>query len=279
MTETAENPAPAERPKQENIWLNIALNVVVPSMIMSKGHAWTLKLSGKEFDPAVFLIIALAFPLAYGIYDFITRKKYNFFSILGFVSIMITGGVGLMKLDKDWIAVKEAAVPALFGLAILGSLLTPYPLVRTFLFNPELFDVPKIDAELKRRGNVKDFDNLMVVCTWYLVGSFIMSAVLNYFLAKYFIQSETGTTAFTEELGKMTFWSYPVIMVPSLIVMMLALVKLTKGIKTQTGYELEDVLHAAVQEQAKKEAESKAAGPQPAESEVLADSVPDSETE
>ena len=93
-------------------------------------------------------------------------------------------------------------------------------------------------------------------CTYYLVASFTLSAVLNYALAKYFVRSETGTPEFLEELGKMTFWSWPVITIPSMAVMMLALLKLVKGIHENTGYELEDVLLAAQDDKKKSEDES-----------------------
>jgi hypothetical protein len=91
----------------------------------------------------------------------------------------------------------------------------------------------------------------MVHCTLYLVFSFALSAVLNFVLAKYFIRSETGTDAFVQEMGKMTAWSWPVIVIPSMIVMVFALFKLTKGIKQLTGYELEEVMVAGHQEKVK----------------------------
>lgn len=223
-------------PKRENIWLNIGLNVILPSVLMSKGKEWL------GLEPAPLLIVALAFPVCYGIYDLVTRRKYNFFSVLGFVSILISGGVGLMELDKDWIAVKEAAIPALFAIAVVVSLKTPFPLIRTFLYSPEIFDVPKVEAALKEKDNESPFEKLMTRCTLYLAGSFVLSAVLNYVLARYFIRSETGTPEFVAEMGKMTFWSWPVITVPSMIVMMITLLHLVKGIESYTGYEMEDVL-------------------------------------
>ena len=238
--------------KRENIWLNIGLNVLIPSVLMSKGESWfeswgVFRMLGETEDaalnrPAIVLVVALAFPICYGIYDFVSRRKYNFFSVLGFVSILISGGVGLLELDKDWIAIKEAAIPALFGIAVLVSLKTPFPLIRTFLYSPELFDVPKVEQALKEKGNEAPFDQLMTRCTFYLVGSFAMSAVLNYVLAKYFIRSESGTPEFVQEMGKMTFWSWPVIMVPSMAVMMYTLTQLVNGIEKYTGYEMEDIL-------------------------------------
>ncbi len=222
--------------KRENVWVNLGLNVLIPSLLMTKGQDWL------GLSPAWLLIVALAFPVAYGIYDFLARRKCNFFSILGFVSVLISGGVGLLQLDKDWIAVKEAAIPALFAIAVLVSLKTPFPLVRTFLYSPEIFDVPKVEAALKQRQAETAFEKLIVHCTVYLAGSFVLSAILNYLLARYFIRSETGTDAFVKEMGKMTAWSWPVVTVPAMAIMMFALMKLVKGIHTYTGYELDDVL-------------------------------------
>ena len=233
--------APSTPPARENIWLNIGLNVIVPSVLMSKGKDWF------QLEQAPLLCLALAFPLVYGVYDFIARKKYNFFSILGFVSILITGGVGLLKLPSDWIAIKEAAIPALFAVAVLVSLKTKFPLVRTFLYNPELFNVPKIDLALTERNSHPQFERLMQVCTNYLAGSFVLSSGLNYALAKVIIKSETGTDAFVKELGKMTAWSWPVITIPCMVITMFALVKLLKGIKAYTGYEMEEVMHGATE--------------------------------
>lgn len=226
--------------------------MIVPSLLLSKGEDWLERFG--VFDavqrwgvetinkPAIVLVIALLFPIAYGIYDFAARRKYNFFSILGFVSILISGGVGLMKIDKDWIAIKEAAIPALFAIATLVSLRTPFPLIRTFLYNPEIFDVPKIEAALVEKKNESNFDDLIKRCTLYLVGSFVLSAILNYVLAKYLIRSETGTEAFNQELGKLTLWSWPVITVPSMAVMMYALMQLVGGIEKFTGYPMEEVV-------------------------------------
>ena len=291
----------SEQPKRENIFLNLALNVIIPSLLMSKGKAWSGKLLGEELSPAVILIIALAFPVAYGIYDFVVRRKYNFFSIIGFISILISGGIGLMNIDKGWVAVKEAAVPLLFGLATLVSLKTPFPLVRTLLYNPEIFDVPKVEAALKQKKTERKFEKLMVTGTMYLVASFILSAVLNYGLAKYCIRTELDGTdiqqvkvgeltesgklnheeepyneddevyyesaslieltgeakekredeQYNEDLGFMTLLSWPVIVVPTLIVTMIAFFKLISGIKEYTGYEAEEILRIPMPEEPK----------------------------
>ncbi len=229
--------------KRENIWVNLILNVVLPSILLTKGGKWL------HLDPAPILIIALSFPLIYGIYDFITRKKVNMFSIIGFVSVLITGAVGLFEnIPTKWIAIKEAAVPLLFGFAIFFSSFTKKPLIRSLLFSPELFDVKLIESSLDEKGTRKDFERVISSCTIWVVGSFLLSAVLNYFLAVWLVKSPSGTPEFNAEIGKMTALSWPVIELPTTGVMMVALVKLMKGIETATGRHLDDVLHPEMRE-------------------------------
>ncbi|MFT5675848.1 MAG: hypothetical protein ACI808_001780, partial [Paraglaciecola sp.] len=65
---------------------------------------------------------------------------------------------------------------------------------------------------------------------------------LNYILAKVILVSPPGTTAYTEELGKMTAWSYPVIVIPSMLLLIAALWYSTSQISKLTGENLENFL-------------------------------------
>lgn len=236
---------PADMPsqKREKLWINLLLNVVIPSLLLTKGGTWFQR------PPEQILVFALGFPVCYGIYDFATRKKVNVFSVIGFVSILITGGIGLIEnVPTRWIAVKEAAVPLLFGLAVLASAKTKKPLIRGLLFSRELFDVDLIEASLDEKGTRNDFDRVIASCTGWVIASFVLSAILNYVLAAWIVNSPSGTPAFNEEIGKMTALSWPVIALPTTGVMMVALFKLMKGIETTTGHELDDVLHPEVRE-------------------------------
>ncbi len=227
---------PAKKQKDSPL-LNFAINIIIPSVIL-------MKFSGEsQLGPVKGLLIAISFPLFYGIYDFIKQKKVNFISILGLVSILITGVIGLLQLDSHWIAVKEAAVPLIIGLAVVGSLWTPFPLVKKLLFNEQIINVPKINQHLDERGNADQFEKKMTTATYLLAASFLVSAILNYVLAKIIIKSPSGTEAFNEELGKMTALSFPVIAVPSTIIMVLALWFLVDGVKKLTGLELKEIFN------------------------------------
>lgn len=231
-------PSPESKPvKKENPLLSLAVNIAIPSLVL-------MKLSREDrLGATVGLLVALAFPVTYLIVDFYRSRKTNFISVLGLVSILLTGGIGLMKLQAHWIAVKEAAVPGIIGCVILGSMRTKFPLVKKLLYNDTIFDCRRIEEALAGQSKEIAFDGLMARSSYVVAASFFLSSALNYGLAKYILHSDPGSVTFNEELGKMTALSWPVIVVPSMLVMMLALWQLLHGIKKLTGLELEQIFH------------------------------------
>ncbi len=224
--------------KRENLLVNIVCNIALPFLILSK-------LSGEaRLGPVWALVVALVFPLGYFCYDFAQRRQANFVSILGFVSVLLTGGFALMELDGIWFAVKEASIPAVIGLAVLLSMNSKRPLIRQFVYNDQVINTARVDAALDERGNREAFRGLMRKAGWLVTASFLVSAALNFALARWILKSPSGSEAFNQELARMNLLSWPVIVLPSMAMMMLALWQLFGGIKRLTGLELEEIMHA-----------------------------------
>jgi len=226
----------APKPKPENLWLNLICSVAIPTAILTWGSG------ERALGPKWGLVVALVFPIGYGIHDFIKRRRFNFISVIGFASVLISGGFGLLKLDGFWFAVKDAAIPALIGLAVLASMRAKEPLVHEMLYNPQVIDVERVDAALNERNAQGQFQGLMNSASYLLTLSFLLSAVLNYFLARYLLRSPPGTEAFNGELAKMHLWSWPVIVLPSMAMMMYALWRLLGGLQRVTGLTLDEIL-------------------------------------
>lgn len=222
--------------KRENLLLNIALNIIIPTVILTK-------FSGEQALGAKFgIIVALAFPISYGIYDFFRARKINFFSALGVVSIVLTGGISLLQLDPQYIAIKEATIPALFGIATVISLYTPYPLVRTFIYNDKIVQLKRVDEALEKHGSKQAFDTSLRNASLMVACSFFLSSALNYGLARYLLVSPPGTEAFNAELGKMTALSFPVISVPAMLVLLATAWYLFRSITRLTHLSLEEII-------------------------------------
>ena len=222
--------------KKPNPLIEIAVTIILPAIVL-------MKLSGDDrLGSLRALLLALAFPLAWGVWDGIKRRKLNWLSVLGVVSTLLTGGIGLLALDAQWLAVKEAAVPGLIGVVILGSAWTRSPLIRLLVFNATLFDVNRVHQALEAKNNTPAFEQRLRIGTVVLAGTFFFSAVANYMLARWVVHSPAGTQAFNEELGRLTLLSYPIIAVPSMLMMMALMFWLARGAKALTGLDLGDMM-------------------------------------
>lgn len=226
-----------KKPQTSRVFIDLFLCILIPTLILKKlgpeemlGSTWAL-------------VAALSLPLAVAVYEFITLRKIGFVAALGFISILLTGSIGLLKLPSEYIAIKEALIPGVIAIATVVSTYTKYPLIRTFLYNDMIMDVDKVSQRLEHNGRVLEFDKMMVRATWMLASSFILSAVLNFVLAKWVVVSPSGTPEFLSELGTMNLMSYPVIVLPCMVVTVFTLFYVIRNITKITGLGLEDIVH------------------------------------
>jgi intracellular septation protein A len=216
--------------------VDLVVSVILPSLIL-------MKLSGEDsLGVSGGLVAALAFPLGWGLFELVKYRKFNFIALLGLVSVLLTGSIGLFELDNQWLAIKEAAIPAVIGIAVLVSTFTPYPLIRALLFNASVMDTETIKQKLEENNSTEMFEKKLMNATYFIAGSFAFSATMNYVLAKWIVTSPAGTEAFNEELGQMTLYSYPMIAIPSMIMMMAIFYYLWRSIHKATGLKLEELL-------------------------------------
>ena len=217
-------------------FIDLLVSIILPSVIL-------MKFSGDQhLGAAGALIVALAFPLGWGIFELVKYRKFNFIALLGLISVLLTGGIGLLELDLKWLAIKEAAIPSIIGLGVLASSFTRYPLVKTMLFNPKIMNVEKIEEKLKENDSTAAFDARLLKANFLFAGTFLFSAIMNFVLAKAIVTSPTGSTAFNEELGELTLYSYPMIAIPSMIMMMAIFYYLWRTIHGLTGLDLEGIM-------------------------------------
>jgi hypothetical protein len=226
------------QPKRESLLLNLVCNIALPTIVLTK-------LSGEDrLGPQWGIAIALLFPFGYGVYDLVRRRKTNLFSVVGICSVLLTGGLNQLKADVFWFAVKEAAIPTLFGVAVILTSRTKRPLVRELLWNEQVIDVARVDAVLTERNQHAAFERLLAQATSGLAFSFLLSAVLNYGLARYLLKSPPGTEEFNAQLGRMNLLSWPVIVLPYMAITLFVLWRLLNGFTRLTGLPLEAIFHS-----------------------------------
>jgi len=242
--------------KKPSLLINLAFNIIIPTLILTKlsgdgsiDGSWGLGIKWA-------LIVALCFPLAYGLKDLIENGKVNFFSVLGMFGVLLNGSVGLLELDPKYIAIKEAAIPTIIGLVVLFSLRTKYPLIKVFLFNDQIIDTEKVNQALEEHHAEQHFRQRLTKATYMFSGSMLLSGILNYVLAVMVVTAPAGSVEFNEQLGKMTALSFPVIALPVTAVMMYALFYLFRGVTQLTGLPLEEIMRVDLSDDKKNKTNS-----------------------
>lgn len=222
--------------KKSGLLGNLAFNIVIPVLILTN-------LSSDEYlGPAWSIVAALIFPIGFGIWDLKQTSKINPFSVLGIVSVFLTGGISLLELPAEYIAIKEATIPAIIGLAVLFTQKTSKPLLKVFVLSEQIINWENLNQSLENSGKSSEFEKKMAISSYIVAGSFFLSAALNYILAKVILVSPPGTSEYTEELGRMTALSYPVIVIPSMLMLIAALWYIFAQIKKLTGEDLDNFL-------------------------------------
>ena len=203
-------------PKNENPLANILINILFPVLILNKG--------GKYMDPRWTLLLALALPLGYGIYDYLNRGHKNYVSLIGVVNILLTGSLALLSLNGIWFSLKEASLPLILGVIVLGSAWTGNPAARMMFCNPQILKMELIYERLAINLREGDFERLLRRTTLWLSLSFFISSALNFLLAySIFKDIDPGLAAsaretiLNDQIARMTWMGYVVIALPLMV--------------------------------------------------------------
>jgi hypothetical protein len=244
----------SQKPPQENPLHNILINVILPVFALS-----SLSKEGDKFwhiGPLYGIILAVLPPLAYGIHHFWKTKKANVFSMLGIVSVLLTGGLTIYLWNKDGtikpnagilFGIKEASIPFILGLAVIFSRRSKSPLLNAFLYNDSLFNVSAIETTVAEKQVEPAYQKLLTNCTWLFAGSFAISTILNLLLAMHFLGELDHTAAnareiYNEKVAKITGWGFLVVGAPLLLILAATFFYLMRGLTQVTGIKRDDLL-------------------------------------
>lgn len=251
------------KPPQEHPLANILINVIIPVLALSYlskdpefQQAIGKAVKPWHIGPVKALAAALVFPIGYGIWHFAKTRKPNFFSALGLVSVLLTGGLTIFLWNKDGtvkphadvlFGLKEASIPFILGLAVIGSHFTSSPLLRVFLYSDSIFDIPKIERQVEALNARVRYDQILFQATLWFAASFFLSTLMNFGLALYFLGDLDATAANARELyntriAKLTGWGFAVIGVPILVFLFLTLRRLLRNLGALTGLKDEELM-------------------------------------
>jgi hypothetical protein len=184
----------------------ILLNVVFPAGVLMFGAA--------SLGPRLALLMATLGPLVSLAIDRWRTGRTTPLSLLALVSIVLSGGIGLIELDTQWFAVKEAALPLAFAVATALSAWTSWPALGAILGT--LLDDEKVSSALLHRGATGRWDARLRRDTLWFAATLGAAAVASGALAGWMVRGPSGSTQFAEQLGQYTAWSLGVVTVPSM---------------------------------------------------------------
>lgn len=231
-------PMPNPAQEQPHPLVDVLLTVILPSVVLES-------LSKPErLGPAWALVVALLMPIGFGIYCFVKKRGLNFFSILGFIAVVVTGGLGLLNLSSSWFAAKEAAFPVFLGLAFPLSFYWKKPLVNELLLNPQVINHPMLNAALDTETKRSLFRGLLGRASWALAGTMFLSAIANAWMILIFLDGKTpGTEEYIQAIGRQNWVGFLVIGIPMMAALMLLLFWMLRRIERLTGLERADLMN------------------------------------
>ena len=255
----ATTPKSAEEHPLANILINVILPVMILSYLSKDPKLQELlhqPVKPWHLGPVKAIIIALALPIGYGIWFFAKTRKPNFFSGLGLASVVLTGALTLYLWNKDGtvkpnagllFGLKEALIPLVLGIAILWSHRSANPLIRVFLYNHSIFDIPKIEARVAELAAQAAYDRVLLGATRLFAASFFISALMNLGLAQWFFQgfdamAFNALETYNGIVARITGWGFAVIGVPVLVFLFCTLMRLLAGLRGLTGFKDQDLM-------------------------------------
>ncbi|WP_395742405.1 VC0807 family protein [Prosthecobacter sp.] len=224
--------------KQPHPLLDLALTVILPSLALEKLSA------PERLGPLWALIVALLLPLGFGIWCFVNKRGMNFFSILGLTAVIVTGVLGLWKLNATWFAAKEAMFPLFLGIAFPLSHRWGRPLVNDLLLNPQMINHPALHQALDTPEKHHNFAILLKKASWGMAGTMIFSSAMNFALALYLLGDKTpGSEEYTKAIGRLNWSGSLILMIPLMAVLLALMFWVLRSISRITGLERDDLLN------------------------------------
>ena len=137
------------------------------------------------------------------------------------MNILLTGSLALLKLQGIWFAVKEMSLPLVLGLLVLFSRWSDSPAAKMIFCNPHVLNMELIEQKLGEFSRQRDFHGLLQRTTLWLSFSFLISAVLNFYIAYViFVDIDPGLESIAreqilnEQIARMTWMGFLVIAAP-----------------------------------------------------------------
>lgn len=214
--------------------INLIINVAIPVVVL-------LTMSAPDrFGPVPALLVAVGIPAVWGIIGLIRTRKLEVSAILGVVSVLATGVIGVFELNTRLFAVKEAAIPLGFAVILLVSNTTRFPIVTLLADMVQRRD--RVRSAVETNGKQHEYHQHLVKCGTIWAGIMGLSGVLKFILATWLVRATAGTEAFNHQLAQYELWQLPTTFALTGVLILSLICFMGHGTASITGLTPADVL-------------------------------------
>ncbi len=233
-----------------NVIVNFLVNFIIPiffltkyalfcDLIGSNGILFPFRLGTAHNQVAAnALVLSLVFPVGYFFYSQYRYRQTNVISIFGFVSVLLTGVVGLFELSSQWMAIKDALIPFILGVLVLLSLRMRPSLLYRMVCNEDLMDVQLVQRSLCDNGTIRQWKRHFVITTILFFLSFMVSAVTHYVLAVVVLVDAFPSN---EQIAQLMYLKYPYCVLPFAICIIFSVIFFFHGLTRLTKLSFEQI--------------------------------------
>lgn len=181
--------------------INILVNIAIPVVVL-------LTLSAPDRLGAVpALLLAIGVPAVWGMVSLLRTRKLETTAVLGIVSVLATGVIGVFELSTRVFAIKEAAIPIVFAVVLVVSNATRFPVVT--LLADMVQRRERVLGEVESQGKHTQYRKHIETSGNIWAGIMALSGVLKFALASWLVRSPAGSEAFNHELASYELWQLP----------------------------------------------------------------------
>lgn len=239
--------------KKENPLFSLLLTIIIPSLLLEKLAGWI----PHENADLMSLIIALSFPIGYGLWDYISKKNKSWMAILGVINISLSGGFALLQLSGEWFTIKEAAFPFFIGVFVWLSSHKEKSFFQIIMINPQFLNTRLLDQKVEETQTRPQLASLFTRSNKLFAVSFFLSALLNFILAYTIftpileVDPSKVQNILNSQVAKMNWMGFVVIALPLMAFSLYIFMDFFKKLKSFTGLKFQELLNVEGQSQTK----------------------------
>jgi hypothetical protein len=214
--------------------VSVIVNIAIPVVIL-------LTLSAPDRLGALpALLLAIGIPAVWGVIELKRAHRVDISAALGLISVLLTGVIGVLGLNAQLLAVKEAAIPIGFAIVLLASNSTRFPVVTLLADMVQRRD--RVRTALDRPAQQAAYHRHLQRSGAVWAGIMTLSGVLKFILASVVVNSAAGTEAFNHELARYELVQLPTTFTLSGVLILSLIWYIASGTAKITGLETAEVL-------------------------------------